>query len=116
MFSSRGYTTGMFLNKQPDSGYNHDEEKIYRMSHELVGVVKSVNNGKAEVSLRNNLKTGDRVEFLTNGPGDKTFEVTEIFNEKGYPVSSGRNEETVLLPIVPGVRENDLIRRALNSD
>ncbi|HDH50817.1 MAG TPA: U32 family peptidase, partial [Nitrospirae bacterium] len=51
MFSSRGYTTGMFLGKQPDSGYNHDEENAYRMSHELVGVVKSVNNGKTAVSL-----------------------------------------------------------------
>ncbi|MBF0559519.1 MAG: U32 family peptidase, partial [Nitrospirae bacterium] len=38
MFSSRGYTTGMFFGKQPDGDYNFDGES-YRMSHELVGVV-----------------------------------------------------------------------------
>jgi len=113
MFSSRGYTTGMFFDRQSDSGYNHDEEDIYRMSHELVGVVKSVHNGKAVVALRNTLGIGDNIEFLTNGLENKTFEVTEIYNERGNPIDSGRNEDIILLPIQPGVEENDLIRRPL---
>jgi len=55
IFSNRGYTTGMFLGKQPNDGYNHDEENTYRMSHELVGIVRSVDNGRSSVLLRNNL-------------------------------------------------------------
>ena len=113
MFSSRGYTTGMFLGKQSDDGYNHDENEIYKMSHELVGVVRSVINGKAVVSLRSSLKIGDHIEFLSDGLEHKTFEVNEMFDEEADPLESARNEDTVLLPIQYGVRENDLVRRPL---
>jgi len=113
MFSNRGYTTGMFLGRQTDSSYNHDDEATYRMTHELVGVVRSASNGKAEIALRNTLKVGDRIEFLSPELEDKTIEVTELINEKGAPVEHGRNEETVLIPALPGVRVNDLVRRRL---
>lgn len=113
MFSNRGYTTGMFLGRQTDDSYNHDEESTYRMSHELVGVVRSVNNGKVKVALRNVLNVGDNIEFLSSGLENNRIEVSEMFNEKGLPVSSGRNEEMVMVPALPGVRKNDLIRRRL---
>jgi putative protease len=112
MFSNRGYTTGMFFGRQPDDGYNHFDESAYTMSHEFVGMVSSVNNGQVEVALRNTLKIGDKIEFLSTGLENRTFEVKEIFNNNGSPVDSGRNEETVLLPMQTGVSENDLIRRA----
>ena len=114
MSSNRGYTTGMFFGKQPDSGYSHNDDKAYRMSHELVGVVQSVDNGKTVVSLRNNLKIGDKVEFLSSGWENRTFDVTEIYDENGKPVESGRNENIVSIPSIPGIREHDLIRRPLN--
>jgi putative protease len=66
MFSSRGYTTGMFFGKQEDLDYNFDGES-YRMSHELVGVVLDVNDKTARVALRNRLDRGDEVEFLSSG-------------------------------------------------
>ncbi|GBD95885.1 MAG TPA: U32 family peptidase [Nitrospirae bacterium] len=113
MFSSRGYTTGMFFGKQPDAGYNHDEEYVYRMSHEFVGIVQSVSNGKAGIALRNTLKTGDSIEFLSTGLENKAFKVTEISDAAGVPLDSGRNEETVFIPVQNGVRENDLVRRPL---
>lgn len=103
----------MFLGRQPDSGYNHDEKEVYRMSSELVGVVKSINNGKGLVALRNTLKLGDNIEFLSVGLENKLFEVTEINDEDGYSVDLGRNEDIVLIPVQKGVRQNDLIRRPL---
>ena len=114
MFSSRGFTTGMFFGRQQDDGYNHNDDKAYRMSHELVGVVKSVSNGKTVVSLRNNLKIGDHVEFLSSGLAHRVFRVTEMHDEHGRPVESGRNENVVSIPSIPGIRENDLMRRPLN--
>jgi putative protease len=113
MSSNRGFTTGMFFGKHLDDGYNHDDEKAYRMSHELVGVVQSVHNGKAVIALRNTIKIGDSIEFLTSGLENKSFSVKELCNIKGAPVGSGRNEETILMPVHPGVCENDLIRRPL---
>ncbi|MBI4844624.1 MAG: U32 family peptidase [Nitrospirae bacterium] len=111
MFSSRGYTTGMFFGRQPDNGYNHDEKDVYRMSHELVGIVKTVENGRLTVLLRNVLNKGDSVEFLTTGLEEKPFIVDDIRNDRGRPLESGRNDEIVSIPSVPGVRANDLIRR-----
>ncbi len=114
MFSNRGYTTGMFLGAQPDREYNHDDKEVYRMSHELVGIVNSVNNGKAVVALRNNLGIGDNINFLSTGLEEKIFKVNEIYDKLGIPIESGRNEETVLIPVHPDVKENDLIRRPLS--
>jgi putative protease len=115
MSSNRGFTTGMFFGKHPDDGYNHDDEKAYRMSHELVGVVQSVNNGKAVITLRNTIKIGDSIEFLTTGLENRSFSVKELCSINGDPVDSGRNEEIVLMPVQPGVSKNDLIRRPLDD-
>lgn len=115
MFSNRGYTTGMFCGRQPDNAYNHDEEEGYRMSHELVGIVESVNYGHGLVALRNLLKAGDKIEFLSSGLENRLFEVREINDQKGNPVESGRNEERVIISLPKGVRENDLIRRPVRA-
>lgn len=114
MSSNRGFTTGMFFGKQPDDGYGHDDDRSYSMSHELVGVVQSVNDGNAVVALRNNLRIGDRIEFLSTGLENQTFNVTEMYDEAGNPIETGRNENIILIPAQPGVRENDLIRRRLS--
>ncbi|MDA8082177.1 MAG: U32 family peptidase [Nitrospiraceae bacterium] len=110
MFSSRGYTTGMFFGRQPDGDYNFDGES-YRMSHELVGVVLSIENGRATVALRNRLDPGETVEFLTPGLEEKRFEVGEMTGIDGAGVASARNEDVVTMKVPPEVRANDLIRR-----
>ncbi|UCD34501.1 MAG: U32 family peptidase [Nitrospiraceae bacterium] len=113
-FSNRGFTTGMYLGNQPDSDYNNDEPAVYRMSHELVGIVLSVSNGTAEVALRNTLRKGESIEPLTPGLENHSFKVTELHSIQGVPIEAARNEERVLIPSVPGIRVNDLIRRRIS--
>ncbi|MBI5205735.1 MAG: U32 family peptidase [Nitrospirae bacterium] len=113
MFSSRGYTTGMFFGKQPDADYNFDGES-YRMSHELVGVVLEVNNGFAKVGLRNRVDAGDRIEYLTPGLEGKLFAIDSIKDIEGAVISSARNGDIIFIPVPKGVRPNDLIRREKN--
>jgi len=113
MFSSRGYTTGMFFGRQPDTGYNFDGES-YRMSHELVGVVLEVREGSAKVALRNRLDSGDVIGCLTPGLEESPFEVVTMRDEEGMEISSGRNEAVVSINVPAGVRANDLIRREKN--
>jgi putative protease len=110
MFSSRGYTTGMFFGKQADTDYNFDGES-YRMSHELVGVVLDVYGNTARVALRNRLDRGDEVEFLSSGLEGKSFEVESMDDSEGFTITSARNGEIISLQVPEGVRENDLIRR-----
>ena len=110
MFSSRGYTTGMFFGSQPDADYNFDGES-YRMSHELVGVVLKINGNTAQVALRNRLDLGDEVEFLSPGFEGKKYEVESMHDSEGFAITSARNEELISMQVPDGVRENDLIRR-----
>lgn len=110
MFSSRGYTTGMLFGRQPDEDYNFDGLS-YRMTRELVGVVKEVNENKAVVSLRNRLDMGDRLEFLILGSEPVETTLTSMYDSEGNEVSTARNEDTVIIEVPKGVRPNDLIRR-----
>ena len=110
MFSSRGYTTGMFLGRQPDDGYNFDGES-YRMSHELVGIIQATDKGVAKVSLRNRLDRGDYVEYLSPGLEERFFEIESMTDEDGAGIASARNEDVIFLRVPEGVRKNDLMRR-----
>lgn len=110
MFSSRGYTTGMFLGRQPDGDYNVDEES-YRMSHELVGVVLGREDGMAKVELRNRLDEGDALEYLTPGIEGRIFPAGAMRDAGGSGISTARNEDVIFMPAPEGVRAGDLIRR-----
>lgn len=110
MFSSRGYTTGMFLGKQPDSDYNFNGES-YRMSHELVGIVMEVNGGRAKIALRNRLDLGDNIEYLAPGLEGLAFPAASMVDETGSAITSARNEDIIDISIPPGVRVNDIVRR-----
>jgi putative protease len=110
MFSSRGYTTGMFFGPQADADYNFDGES-YRMSHELVGVVTGVRGGIATVGLRHRLDAGDLVQFLSPGLEEKLFEIRGMKDRDAVEVVSARNGEVVFIPAPHGVRTNDIIRR-----
>ena len=110
MFSSRGYTTGMFFGKHPDTDYNFDGES-YRMSHELVGIVLEIKNGIAKVELRNRLDMGDAVEYLSPGLEEKLFAIESLKDIDGMDITIARNEDIVFMPVPNGVREGDLIRR-----
>ncbi len=113
MFSSRGYTTGMFFGKQPDDGYNFDGES-YRMSHDLVGIVLAVQGNTAKVGLRNRLDTGDLIEFLSPGLEEQKISVEMMQDEDGAEITTARNEDTIFIRVPPQVRTNDLIRREKN--
>lgn len=113
MFSSRGYTTGMFFGKQPDEDYNFDEES-YRMSHEFVGIILEKKGGLAKVALRNRLDRGDSVEYLSPGIEERLFPVDLIEDAENNEVVSARNEDIIFIRVPEEAREQDLIRRQKN--
>ena len=110
MFSSRGYTTGMFFGRQPDEDYNFDGES-YRMSHEFVGIIVEKKGGFAKVALRNRLDRGDSVEYLSPGIEEKLFPVEVMKDEENNEIVSARNEDVILMKVPEEAREQDLIRR-----
>lgn len=113
MFSSRGFTTGMFFGRQADVDYNFDE-KSYRMSHELIGVVLEVKGEDAKISLKNRLDRGDHVEFLSPGLEERSFAVEGMRSDDSEYIDSARNEGIIFMKVPEGVRKRDIIRRARN--
>ena len=113
MFSSRGYTTGMFFGKQPDQDYNFDGES-YRMSHELVGIILEKHADVATVALRNRLDNSDQIEFLSPGIEELLFSVGAMRDHERNLIHSARNEDIVFMNVPAEARVNDLIRRQKN--
>ncbi|MBF0564292.1 MAG: U32 family peptidase [Nitrospirae bacterium] len=117
--SNRGFTTGMYLGKQPDGDYNHDEEEIYRTGRTLVGIVKAIDGTRGKVLLRDTLRIGDTLEPLTHGCERTSFCVTEMRDLDGNHIDTGKaaqnNEEMIVINLPAGVRVNDLLRRGNNS-
>jgi putative protease len=113
MFSSRGYTSGMFFGKHPDQDYNFDGES-YRMSHELVGIILAKQGEVATVALRNRLDTHDLIEFLSPGIEERLFTVGSMKDGEGNHLHSARNEDIIVMKVPQEARVNDLIRRQKN--
>jgi putative protease len=113
MFSSRGYTTGMFFGRQPDQDYNFDGES-YRMSHELVGMILEKHEDVATVALRNRLDSSDQIEFLSPGLEERLFSVGAMRDQERNLIHSARNEDIIFMNVPPEARVNDLIRRQKN--
>lgn len=110
MFSSRGYTTGMFFGRQADADYNFDGE-AYRMSHELLGIVLDVTDSVAKVGMRNRMDTGETVEYLSPGIEERQYAVDWLKDAELRDIQSARNEDVVYFPVPSEVRTGDLIRR-----
>ncbi|MFQ3573723.1 MAG: U32 family peptidase C-terminal domain-containing protein [Thermodesulfovibrionales bacterium] len=117
-FSNRGYTTGMFLGRQPINDYNFDTEP-YQSTKDFVGVVRGNNNGDIIISLRNRIDLGDKIEFLTPQLEEQVYTVREMTDTDGNNISTARNGEVIIIKNVDNrIRENDLVRRGrrANSD
>ncbi len=110
MFSSRGYTTGMFFGRQPDVDYNFDGES-YRMSHELVGVIVEKQGDIGVVALRTRLDLNDEIEFLSPGIEEKVFVADRLYDRDRNSVGTARNDDILYMPVPAEARVHDLIRR-----
>lgn len=111
MLSNRGFTTGLYLGAQPDEDYNHDTPRYYPVTHEFVGIVGQINEGRAAIHLRNNLKMGETLTFISGGFDECDQPVGEFWDAGGNSIEIARNGDTVYAMVPEGVREGDLIRR-----
>ncbi|MDH5657661.1 MAG: U32 family peptidase [Spirochaetia bacterium] len=112
--SSRGFTTGLYLGSQPDEGYNHDQPRYFPQTHDFVGILGDIEGDEAVLHLRNNLKPGDDLTFITSGPGNINLTVNFVRNANGEDLDIARNGDSVRISVPAGVRENDIVRRKLN--
>ncbi|MBF0473954.1 MAG: U32 family peptidase C-terminal domain-containing protein, partial [Nitrospirae bacterium] len=116
MSSNRGFTTGMFLGRQPDTDYNHDELDSYRTTHTFVGIIKSLTSDYTEIALRNTLRVGDHLTIVCSGADNLQIDVDWIKNIEGVLIEIGKNEEIVFIKSYNGINVGDIIRRQSTAD
>ncbi|MBF0540140.1 MAG: U32 family peptidase [Nitrospirae bacterium] len=116
MSSNRGFTTGMFLGRQPDTDYNHDELDSYRTTHTFVGIIKSLTSDYTEIALRNTLRVGDHLTIVCSGTDNLQIDVDWIKNIEGVLIEIGKNEEIVFIKSYNGINVGDIIRRQSTAD
>jgi putative protease len=108
--SHRGYTTGFLLGQPRDVGQEY--QSAYFRSHDVVGVIESVNpDGTAVVDVRNQLKSGETIELF--GPRMKSLSIPamELFSLKGEPVAVANPNSHVMIRPSVAVETLDLLRK-----
>ena len=113
--SNRGYTTGFLFGDPRDVGQAY--QAGYQRSHQLVGVVKSVdpNNGTGLVTVRNRFRAGDRLELVGPAMKQRVFTATtlQVQHPGDGPLASSEvvhPNQRVIMPLPADAAPHDLVR------
>ncbi|GAM09765.1 putative protease YrrO [Geobacter sp. OR-1] len=109
--SHRGYTTGFAFGAPLNVGQEYDSR--YIRSHEFVGVVESVGeDGTAVIAVRNQIKSGDTIEWLGRGMRLGVMQQVELLDLDSAPLEvANPNSRIRLKPSFPA-EQHDLLRKA----
>jgi putative protease len=109
--SHRGYTTGFAFGAPSDVGQEYASS--YIRSHEFVGLVESVEpDGTAVVAVRNQIKSGESLEWLGRGMRLGVVNNVELSDVKSAQIQvANPNSRIRLKPPFP-VEPFDLLRKS----
>jgi putative protease len=109
--SHRGYTTGFAFGAPLDVGQEYGAS--YIRSHEFVGVVESMeDDGTVVVAVRNQIKSGDSIEWLGRGMRLGTMPHVELLDEKSAPLAVANPNSRIRLKPSFTVEPFDLLRKS----
>lgn len=96
--SHRHYSTGFFFG-QPGQ---FTQDSRYVRDWQIVAVVESCDDeGNARLSLRNKFAQGDTLELVGPDVRPQSFQVGELWDEEGNPVSEVRKPQMVFTTKLP---------------
>jgi len=111
--SHRPYSTGFAFGYPENSPDQLQAHNLHISTHQLVGYIEKVENGKHELIVKNPFSAGDALEWIGPGMQGGILHVGKIMNERGRPplkIEGGMRlfisfEEGVELPV------NGILRR-----
>ncbi len=112
--SHRAYTTGFYFGK-PGAEEHIYSTTSYEQTHDFVGLVKDYRPAEkmAVIEQRNHMRVGDRLEIMGPGRENFNYEIKEMFDQDGRPITVAPHaQQTVLMPVEYPVKPLDLLRRA----
>ena len=113
---TRGLTT-FFFNDRKNKDFQDLSGRQYNANYEFGGkVIKTLEDGKVLIEIRNKLSIGDILELIVPGKLEPfVFEIDALWNdetlEKIDTVNPGKAGQKVILNIPHNVEENWIIRR-----
>ncbi len=106
--SHRPYASGFYFGEMK---HHAPDDGSYLQDTNFVGVVKSVQNGRIAVEVRNRIFEGDRIEILSPDSLNEAFIAREIADSEGVAVSAAsRPSEIYTMACNAKVAEGDLLR------
>ncbi len=108
--SHRPYSTGFYfgeLNK-----YMPDDDMEYKQDKVFAGVVKKCENGRLTLQQRNHFTEGDIFEIVSPNSIGLSFEVKNMVNEQGEPVTVAPHPQELITVDCPyELTEGDILRK-----
>lgn len=110
--SNRGYTDGFFVRHRPEHDQNYQQGTSRPQRQQFVGEVVERRGELAEVEIKNKLRIGDRIEWISP-KGNRVLTVEHLETVDGRPLEEAPGSGwRVLLPM-PGATEYDLMAKYL---
>ena len=106
--SHRPYTTDYL---PADDASVHAEDSRYRRTHDFIGVVRAVEQGRALIEGRNRFAVGDTIEVIGPQMRQSAFTVPPCHTEQGEPVSVIQPNARVWMSLPADTAQGDLLRR-----
>lgn len=112
--SHRDYTTGFYFGKPGPEAHIYDSS-ANEQTHDFVGLVKEYHADRkiAVIEQRNHIRLGDQLEIMGPGRPNMDYELKEMFDENGVPITVAPHaQQKVMMPVEQPVKPFDLLRRA----
>lgn len=109
--SNREYTTGFYFDRPGANGQNYITSSSSPNGRDFVGMVRRVTGSEIMLEIRNRLKIGETLEFISKDKTSNTLKVENLRALSGEPLFTANPGMTVILEAGFPVNVNDMVRR-----
>ena len=110
--ANRGYTTGFYERHHTQDYQNYLRGHSESKRSQYVGDVIRIENGWAEINVKNHFEVGDRLELI-HASGNEIITLAEMQNTKGAPVQVAAGSGVKVRIPLPERFENAMLARLL---
>ncbi|MBF0197176.1 MAG: U32 family peptidase C-terminal domain-containing protein [Planctomycetes bacterium] len=93
LFSNRGYTEADLSGRPLFDSISQQEENPNKFNY--MGTVIHHQNNQAWVQLKNPLKAGDQIQYISRSGPNKSIDPSKLFNFSHAPIQSARQDQVI---------------------
>lgn len=109
--SHRDYTDANLVNKAGADSVYHHEDIHQPNSHDMMGHILEVRDGKAAIQLKNPLQRGESLEILLANGHVLGLQLDQLWDITGSAIEQGQPNQVVLFPAHADITTDLLVRK-----